>query len=369
MHPEPHPSLPSTSRPTTDGPSTTGRTDPAHWSRRRFLTAALAVGGGATAVGYVLGTRLGATTPTASGSAAPSGAAGASAVPGSSVTAAPAASAPAAATTGADIFGDVTGEHMTITVANGVRSIRTASYPDWEIDRGFRYPGTPSPQSLEFQVTTTPAVAAQPTMVRTGQVFGVHRNSVVFDPATAEYYGGRDNRTSQWNENAPANRLDAHGAHTRPDGFYHLHMPTDAWVTDPTTHSAFVGWAADGFPIYLRYGYADPMDPTSGVQDLRSSYRLRSGARPSGSGSPGGTFDGTYVADYEYVEGLGDLDECNGRFCVTPEYGSTPTYAYFLTAQWPFVPHWIRGTPDPSFRPGFGGGSGGAAASSGRTTR
>ena len=25
-------------------------------------------------------------------------------------------------------------------------------------------------------------------------------------------------------------------------------------------------------------------------------------------------YDGTFVADYEFVEGAGDLDECNGRF-------------------------------------------------------
>ena len=39
---------------------------------------------------------------------------------------------------------------------------------------------------------------------------------------------------------------------------------------------------------------------------------------------------GTYIEDYEYVEGLGDLDQYNGRFCVTPEYPNG-VYAYFST--------------------------------------
>jgi hypothetical protein len=39
---------------------------------------------------------------------------------------------------------------------------------------------------------------------------------------------------------------------------------------------------------------------------------------------------GYYIEDFEYIAGLGDLDEHNGRFCVTPEYPSG-TYAYFVT--------------------------------------
>lgn len=293
-------------------------------TRRRFLTTAALAGGGAVVAGCSL--------PFSSNAA-------------STATA-------AAASTASPIFGDSSSENMTITVADGVRTIHTASWPDWSFDADFRYPGTPRKQDLTFRVTTDPQIAAQPTMVRTGQVFGVHRNSAVFDPTTAGYYGGR--MGGAWNYNADA--LDTHGAHTRPDGFYHLHAVTPAWVSDPTAHSAFVGWAADGFPIYLRYGYVDPADPTSGVKDLQASYRLKAGSRPSGADDPGGTYDGTYVADYEYVAGLGDLDECNGRWCVTPEYPDG-TYAYFLTDAWPMVPHWIKGTPDPSFAPGVGGGS------------
>jgi hypothetical protein len=39
---------------------------------------------------------------------------------------------------------------------------------------------------------------------------------------------------------------------------------------------------------------------------------------------------GAYVEDYEFVDGLGHLDEFNGRFAVTPEYPEG-TYAYYAT--------------------------------------
>ena len=39
---------------------------------------------------------------------------------------------------------------------------------------------------------------------------------------------------------------------------------------------------------------------------------------------------GAFIEDYEYAEGVGSLDQYNGRFCVTPEF-PTGTYAYFIT--------------------------------------
>ena len=51
---------------------------------------------------------------------------------------------------------------------------------------------------------------------------------------------------------------------------------------------------------------------------------------------------GYYVEDYEFVQGSGDLDEHNGRFCVTPEYPKG-IYALFcsldsnLIAAYPYV--------------------------------
>ena len=54
--------------------------------------------------------------------------------------------------------------------------------------------------------------------------------------------------------------------------------------------------------------------------------------------------DGTIVQDYEYVAGSGDLDDCHGRRCVTPDFPEG-TCAYFLTAYWPVILRAFRGTP------------------------
>ena len=66
--------------------------------------------------------------------------------------------------------------------------------------------------------------------------------------------------------------------------------------------------------------------------------------RPAAARGPGGSYDGAFVQDYNFVAGAGDLDECNGRMCITPEF-PRGTYAYFLTEDWPVIPRGFRGTP------------------------
>ena len=94
-----------------------------------------------------------------------------------------------------------------------------------------------------------------------------------------------------------------------------------------TNHSPIIGWSYDGYPIYGPYGYATPEGGFARI--LRSSYKDPNDNiehRPNASIYPAGFF----TQDYEYTRGLGDLDEHNGRFGVTPEYPNG-TYAYFTT--------------------------------------
>ena len=134
-----------------------------------------------------------------------------------------------------------------------------------------------------------------------------------------------------------------------------------------------VGYAADGFPIYTSYGYSVATDAKSPLKKMRSSYRLKQGQRPGEPNGPGGKYDGQFTADYEYVKGSGDLDECNGRFGVTPEYPQG-IYHYYITEEFPFVSRFWRGTPDASFkkpwpRPGSRPGGAGEARPEGRGKR
>jgi hypothetical protein len=88
------------------------------------------------------------------------------------------------------------------------------------------------------------------------------------------------------------------------------------------THSPIIGWAYDGNPIYGPYGYSTI---TGGpVKLLTSGYSLL----PS-STRPNIYPNGFFVEDYVYTNS-GDLDEYNGRFCVTPEFPNG-IYAYFTT--------------------------------------
>src|SRR5580692_1093294 len=41
-------------------------------------------------------------------------------------------------------------------------------------------------------------------------------------------------------------------------------------------HSPILGWAFDGYPVYGPYGYSNPMDPTSAIKRVQSSFQLRS---------------------------------------------------------------------------------------------
>ena len=103
-----------------------------------------------------------------------------------------------------------------------------------------------------------------------------------------------------------------------------------------------VGYAADGFPVYV----------ASGPNAPEGSWELRSGTRES---APWGEYDGTFREDWQFVEGSGDLDQCNGQFGVTPEFPGG-IYHYYLTDDYPYMPRCVWGTPDPSFRQRRAGG-------------
>lgn len=232
-------------------------------------------------------------------------------------------------------------------------------------------PGTIREQRYSFRMPRIPVEGARATPVRR-MLFGVALNGVVLDPGTAEFW--RNDRRSGWNIEAIAPAgvrtinlgLDRNNAHVQPTGAYHYHaLPTGliaslaaAKGTRHGTSMLQIGWAADGFPIYDHHAYTKADDENSALKELKSSYRVKKGTRPGLPDGPGGAYDGVYTQDYEYVEGSGDLDECNGRFGVTPEFPEG-TYYYVVTDAFPYIPRLFRGTPDESFTHPAAGGPGG----------
>ena len=247
---------------------------------------------------------------------------------------------------------------VSITIEGQYRVVKANGVPNHEIGQ-FPGPGCPnaaSAQNYSFRMPLHPKTNSTFIQLKQ-QAIGVAINGVPFDPGTAEYW--KNDRTSGWHIEAIGGKrslgLDQNNAHVQPNGAYHYHgIPTGLMSNlGAENQPKLIGYAADGFPIYAE------------TSENKSSYRIKSGSRPGGSAGPGGAYDGTYEADYEFVAGSGDLDEANGRVGKTPEYPEG-TYYYVATAEFPFYPRKLKGTPDPSFQRGPpGGGPGGGRTQGG----
>lgn len=239
-----------------------------------------------------------------------------------------------------------------IKVREGVRQISSNGIPAHDVGEfpNRHCPNVIAAQQYAFNVPAEPKIAEKPTPIGMS-AFGVAVNGVVFDPSAAEWWKG--NRESGWQYEPLGGGIDLgvdqSNAHVQPTGAYHYHGMPNALLqklTGGTPKMVLLGWAADGFPIYGPWGHVDAKDAASELRKVKSSYQIKGTPR---SGGPGGTHDGTFVADYEYKAGLGDLDECNGRFGATPEFPQG-IYHYHLTEQFPFIPRMWKGTGDASFQ-------------------
>jgi hypothetical protein len=243
-------------------------------------------------------------------------------------------------------------ENPTITfeIKDGFRNIKAVGLPNHPVGV-FTYRDdviSLREQNHSFRVTMEPRAQRRATPANRG-VFGIALNGVVFDTRPEQYWNGRNG--SGWSfeplRNLRAMEIDANNGHADRRGAYHYHGKPVGLINTlgRPTDMRLIGWAADGFPIYDEWGYRDPKDPKSGLKVLNPSYWVKSGNRPNG---PFGAHDGTFVEDWHYVAGRGDLDECNGRTGVTPEFPNG-TYYYVVTERFPGVPRLFRGTPDSSF--------------------
>lgn len=256
---------------------------------------------------------------------------------------------------------------VTITVRGDKRVIESNGIPDHAVARfpNRGNPNTISEQNYRLQVPADPQPAPGGATGRTMTAWGVALNGVVFDPGTAEIFNDGD-RGNPWRYEALRSNtemgttpriptglgLDANHGHVQPNGAYHYHgIPTLLFerLSGGEKKMTHVGWAADGYPVYALYAYAQPADPRSELRKMRSSYRLKTADRGGdGQTSPTGKPDGAFGLDFEYVAGAGDLDEFGGRTGVTPEFPQG-TYYYVMTEEYPFIPRKFKGTPDPSF--------------------
>lgn len=200
--------------------------------------------------------------------------------------------------------------------------------------------------------------------------------------------------TAYWNRDAYVNEgvtFDPGNAHQEQSGTYHYHAnppglryqlgdhvdfnaATRVYAESTnaaTRHSPILGWVRDGSPIYGPFGYADATNAAGPIARMRSGYQLRNGTRGTDNLAAAGRTNlpawavrlyavaanvitgapvnatyplGRYMEDNAFLGDLTnsatgtnfllgvdfDLDEHNGRRCVTPEFPAG-VYAYFVS--------------------------------------
>lgn len=186
-------------------------------------------------------------------------------------------------------------------------------------------PGEPAAGNYVFTIPATPVMADEVTDVPDLGTAAFALNGVpIYGPT--EGTGG--------DVLSLAGALSECGSHNGPTGF-HIHQilttdNTDCLFTPAEVAAApqLVGYAFDGYPIY------------TGIDQYTSSWEL--------------TDESLFATDtwaaHSYVEGSGDLDQCNG---LTDADGN---YAYYTTETFPYVLGCYSGVVDVSASGGGGGG-------------
>ena len=247
-------------------------------------------------------------------------------------------------------------------VGADTRTITTTGVPNHD----YRAPSGIAEQPATYTLDLTPALSGSiVSLLGTSRVdykFGTGLNGVSIAPLAAEPFDNTSTGEENWSwvldftGNTTDLGADCNSGHLNQANAYHYHGDMIGLAnvllsglgdgTTIPTAPVQVGWAADGFPIYYKYGYIDPMDNTSGIKEYMPNYNLKAGSRAGdGVSAPCGTHNGKYLQDYEYnaVNG-GDLDECNGITGVTNEFPSG-TYYYVITNTYPVIPRCFKGYP------------------------
>lgn len=242
---------------------------------------------------------------------------------------------------------------------------------------------------MTYRLPRVPAVPGTKTLTGLGAIGYFVDGVAMFDSRDGFSWNGSTEAcgagSAAWERDAWVNQgvtFDPAYAHQEQSGTYHYHAnpvalryllgdhvdfnaTTKAYAESTgvvTKHSPVLGFCRDGYPIYGPYGYSSAMEAGSGVRRMVSGFALRDGTNGTDNlnvtgrtaaaawvtrlgitSSAGPTVGTTYplgrnMADNAYLGDLGrtqgvdfDLDEYNGRTCVTPEY-LAGTYAYFVAS-------------------------------------
>ncbi len=252
---------------------------------------------------------------------------------------------------------------LTVSVKDEICLFESNQIPNHEPGSALGADESVEPRPLQLEIPARPMIAESFTRIGLG-TNAVLLNGVpweaLFDACfdagdepvgTETAFCGEDPQ-NPWRYNTGSELsdfgFDDWNAHLQTDGHYHYHSQPAA-LFDPdcadTGPSPTIGFALDGFPVF------GPCyeDPNGDIKKALSSYQVKDGKREDIDGytTPrqvgnvaGDNYDGQFNGDYEYVEGSGDLDECNGM-----QVGDV--YGYYLTDDYPHVLACYSGTPLP----------------------
>ncbi|MFK7948954.1 MAG: YHYH protein [Saprospiraceae bacterium] len=232
------------------------------------------------------------------------------------------------------------GTQTNVVFKDGNRVMKTNALPNHSTGEFPRKgnPNTISAQDITYRIPLNPKLSGEPKWAREP---GVALNGVKFEPETAERFvceTGEVYKIEAFQELVNLG-LDYNHAHVQPTGAYHYHgVPTElVKLLDKGEDLILIGYAKDGFPMY--YSKSGQYKPS-----YKLSEELRTGDACSYKNPRQGMDkelnntqpDGTFVSDWEYVNGLGELDECNGMEI-------NGQYAYFVTDEYPYVSRCLKG--------------------------
>jgi len=261
-------------------------------------------------------------------------------------------------------------------------------------NRTVMFPNLPVNQRALWRFPRNPVPSPTTNQTSLGTIGFFVDGVAMFDSSDGFVWTGSaesGNGTGYWHREAYANEgstFDPGYAHQENTGTHHYHanpialryllgdhvtfLAASKTYTEttnaPTKHSPIVGWVRDGYPVYGPYAYSNAFDPNSPIIRMRTGYQLRNGSngtdvltntaranlpkwaqRLYNTNSAGPSNFSTYplaryMEDYAFLGDLTnnatgtnyrqgiefDLDEHNGRYCVTPEFPDG-TYAYFVS--------------------------------------
>lgn len=247
-----------------------------------------------------------------------------------------------------NIQDNIYGTQTQVKIKGENRIIKTNALPNHETGV-FPNAGNPNKISAQQRIYKIPLNPQYTGKAKWAREPGVAVNGVKFEPETAEVVAcatGENYRVEAMQTMFDLG-LDFNHAHVQPTGAYHYHGTPVGIVKsiDSSEDLVHIGFAMDGFPIYYsRSGAYKPSyrlidESREGTDCVYQNPHQKMDVSLQGTDP-----DGTFKPDWEYVKGLGDLDECNGIML-------DGNYFYVVTDDYPFVGRCLKGEFEEQRRP------------------